>query len=248
MTPPIERPATTEGLFLWVMHRFAEIFGHRAILKGGMALRLFDCPRSTTDIDYVFVPHTSKKEIEAEVQSALQELEDATVDVKLHSTMLRAIVALDEASIQVEASVDVECESEPVATASFAAAHGQPSRVVRVMSGSHALAHKLAAWNERRLHRDLYDAYFLRTRLGWTPDRGVLESRLGEVRSRLPALRSTRTMSLDRFAGELRKAAEGLDEDDLLSELAALLPPEETAGLAARLRATLVGLADGLDR
>lgn len=116
------------------------------------------------------------------------------VDVKLRSTTLCAIVTLDEVRSQVE--VSVECESEPVATASFAAAHGQRSRIVRVASGSHALAHMLAAWNERGPHRDLYEAYFLRARLGFTQDRAVLKSRLREFRSRLPALRSIRTTRL----------------------------------------------------
>jgi len=42
MTARLDRPATRDGLFLWVMHRFAEIFENHAVLKGGMALRLVD--------------------------------------------------------------------------------------------------------------------------------------------------------------------------------------------------------------
>lgn len=57
-------------------------------------------------------------------------------------------------------------------------AQGQPSRIVRVMALDYALAHKLAAWNERRLLRDLYDGYFLAGRLGETPVREVLDQRL----------------------------------------------------------------------
>ncbi len=93
MTAPIERPATTEKLLLWIMHRFSEVFAQHAILKGGMALRLFDCPRSTTDIDYVFVPFTSKNDIVADVRRTLNELEDARIDLELHSKMLRATIA-----------------------------------------------------------------------------------------------------------------------------------------------------------
>ena len=47
MTARLDRPATRDGLFLWVMHRFAEVFENHAVLKGGMALRLVDCPRRT---------------------------------------------------------------------------------------------------------------------------------------------------------------------------------------------------------
>ena len=71
MTAPIVRPASAERLFLWVVHRFSELFGAQAILKGGMALRLLDCPRSTTDLDYIFVPFESKRDIESELRAAL---------------------------------------------------------------------------------------------------------------------------------------------------------------------------------
>ena len=48
---------TRDELFVQIMHRFAEAFEDHAIIKGGMALRLLDSPRATTDIDYVFVPY-----------------------------------------------------------------------------------------------------------------------------------------------------------------------------------------------
>ncbi len=70
----LPRPATPDGLFLWVMHRFAEVFEDHAIIKGGMALRLMDCPRSTTDIDYVFVPYRSKNDVRARIESVLAEI------------------------------------------------------------------------------------------------------------------------------------------------------------------------------
>jgi len=57
MKPILQRPATAQGLFVWVLHRFAEVFEEHAVVKGGIALALHDCPRSTTDIDYVFMPY-----------------------------------------------------------------------------------------------------------------------------------------------------------------------------------------------
>ena len=94
MTVPLQRPATADGLFLWVMHRFAEVFEEHAVLKGGIALRLLDCPRSTTDIDYVFVPFRSRAEIVDRVRHVLAELSGATVEVAVHSKMLRARVTV----------------------------------------------------------------------------------------------------------------------------------------------------------
>ncbi len=169
MTTVLPRPATPDGLFLWVMHRFTEVFEDHAILKGGMALRLVDSPRSTTDIDYVLVPYSSKKDVIDRIKAVLSELE-AEVHIAAHSKMLRADVRVDEAAIQIEISVAATCRATPMATGGFARAQGQPSHVIRVMSWDHALAHKLAAWNERRLLRDLYDCYFLAQRLGESPD------------------------------------------------------------------------------
>lgn len=244
MTTPIQRPASADRLFLWVMHRFGEVFGHRAILKGGMALRLYDCPRSTTDIDYVFAPFESKRDLVAEIRQVLLELEGASIDVQLHSKILRATVEMDGARIQIEDSVAAECASDAMATAGFARSLGQPSQVVRVMRPALALAHKLAAWNERHLQRDLYDIYFLRTRTGAAPDLEALRARLARIESRLPALRKVRSMTLAAFGNELVRAASALDESELEAELGALLPETETAGLLPRIRAAMVGLAE----
>ncbi len=178
MTTPLDRPATPETLFLWIMHRFADVFKDHAILKGGMALRLIDSPRSTTVIDYVFVPHRSKQEIRAKVESVLGEITDAELTIELHSKMMRAEIRVDRAAIQLEANVAMECKSIPISTAAVAQQVGRPARVVRIMSPDWALARKLAAWNERRLLRDLYDVYFFAARLDELPDGEVLDRRL----------------------------------------------------------------------
>lgn len=248
MTPPLARPATPDGLFLWVMHRFAEIFEEHAVLKGGIALRLFDCPRSTTDIDYVFVPFRSKSAIRGRIESALAGIEGAVVEVAAHSKMLRATIRVDSAAIQIEANVAQACETTPVPTGNFATAQGQPSRIVRVMRLDVALAHKLAAWNERRLLRDLYDCYFMTTRLGESPDLQVVDARLRRIESRLPELKKRTSMTRADLAAELRVAAEGLSAGAVRDELAPILPPDELVGLIPRLRSSLVKLAEGLDR
>lgn len=239
MTARLHRPATQDGIFLWVMHRFAEVFEDHAVLKGGMALRLLDCPRRTMDIDYVFVPFDSKKEILEGVGDVLREIEDASVDIGLHSKMLRADIRVDDAAIQIEANVAARCESIPMTTGGFARSVGQPSQVVRIMIPSHALSNKLAAWNERRLLRDLYDCYFLVGRAGASPDLEVLDQRLSNVQSRLPRLRNRRQVSRTEFAEELRQAAADLTDGDLEDELGGILPPEELAGLAMRIRSAV---------
>lgn len=247
MTVTLPRLATADGLFLWVMHRFAEVFEDHAVLKGGMALRLFECPRATTDIDYVLVPFRSKKDVRTRIVEVLEEIEGADVEVAMHSRMLRAGVRVDEAAIQVEVNVEAECPSMPVPTSGFALAQGQPSRIVRVMALDDTLAHKLAAWNERRLLRDLYDVYFLAGRLGVTPDLAVLDARLSRIESRLPRMRKRQRMTRTELAAELRSAADALTESALDDELAPILPSDELVALIARLRAVIVRVAEMLE-
>lgn len=247
MTTPLTRPATADGLFLWILHRFAEAFEAKAILKGGIELRLFDCPRSTTDVDYVFVPFRSKNDVRDRIEAVLREIDGAEVHVAVHSKMIRASLRVDGVAVQIEANVAMECPSQPLATAEFARSQGQPSRLVRVMAPDCALAHKLAAWNERRLLRDLYDAYFLTVRIGAKPDLSILAKRLARIESRHPAVRGRRKMRASELAAELRAEVEAIPDKRVREELAPLLPPDELAGLIPRIRSAIVRIAERLE-
>jgi hypothetical protein len=102
-----------------------------------------------------------------------------------------------------------------------------------------ALAHKLAAWNERRLIRDLYDAYFFVARVGVKPDRATLEDRLSSIRSRRPELKQIKTMTIGVFRDVLSKALTELNDSDVDEELGGLIPVEARAGLSVQIRAAL---------
>jgi predicted nucleotidyltransferase component of viral defense system len=52
------------------------------------------------------------------------------------------------------------------------------SSIIQVIDFGIALANKLAAWNERRLVRDLYDIYFLYKMVCVVPDEETLQFRL----------------------------------------------------------------------
>lgn len=237
-TQPL-RPATREGLLLWVIHRFGEAFEQCFILKGGMSLRLLDSPRHTNDVDLVLAPFGSKREALPVVEGLLSELDGASVSMRIHSKMIRADVRLDGVGVQVEVAVAHDCDSVPMATAALAEPQGIPSQIVRIMAPDLALAHKLAAWNERRLLRDLFDAYFLQARVGASPNLPVLRERLATFRSRLPALRRRRKMSLSEFLDALTHATDSLSDVALQEELAGLLSVDEFAGLELRMRAAL---------
>jgi hypothetical protein len=174
----------------------------------------------------------------------LSEIEGASIEVRVHSKTIRASVRLDAVAIQIEASVDMECPSMAVPTAGLAIAEGQPSRLVRVMGLDRALTHKLAAWNERRLLRDLFDVYYLVARLGAKPELAVLRKRLSKFESRLPALRKRKSMTLSVFAAELRREVDAVEEGRVADELAPVLPADELAGLVPRLRAAVLRVVE----
>ncbi len=243
MPAPINRPASQDDLFLWVMHCMTEAFAERAILKGGMALRLTGSSRATNDVDFVFCPYGSKKDIHVELERALSTLEDAVIDVAVHSKMIRASIRLDGVAIQVEANVAKVCASIPMSTASLAQKLGQAPRVIRVVDPRVAFANKLAAWNERRLLRDLYDCVLFADQYAIEPDYEILDARLQKVVSRLPQLKKVKQMTRADLAEQLRMTAKGITSDLVRDELAPVLPPAEVAGLELRLAATIRRLA-----
>ena len=170
-----------EELMVKVINLFADYFRTHAILKGGMELRLADCPRFTNDLDYVFVPFKSKNDIKDRVLEALYFLSDTSVTFSVHSKCLRYIITQNDNSIQIEISTANNCISEPMSTASLVEKTGLPVKIIRVMNWSVALAHKLAAWNERNLIRDLYDASFMYSALNVKPDLITLKERLSRI-------------------------------------------------------------------
>lgn len=228
------------------MNQFAAVFGPEAVLKGGMVLRLLDCPRFTNDLDYVFVPHSSKKEIVAEVVKALQSLDGVIVTHSLNSRCLRCQVISRDARVQVEVQVAEHCATTNLSTIRLAHAHGQQGHIIRAMSFESALAHKLAAWNERRLARDLYDVYFLSTLMAIQPDIPVLRQRLETIERRGPHGTLKSRMSLARFIVELRHETALMTQEKLEAELRDSLSREELAGLMMKLRISLSRLCDRL--
>ena len=69
-----------EALMVWIVNRLSEKFGDKALLKGGMVLRFMKCPRLTFDIDYVFSPYQSRKEIWPLIEETLKELEGVKIE------------------------------------------------------------------------------------------------------------------------------------------------------------------------
>jgi predicted nucleotidyltransferase component of viral defense system len=236
-----------EGLMVWLMNHFADTFGNNAVLKGGMELRLLGCPRHTNDIDYVFVPYSSKKDISERILDTLRGVPGLHVEYSLNSKCLRCICEYQGMRAQIEVNVAEECESQELTTATLAREHNMQGRIVRGMRFDVALAHKTAAWNERGLIRDLYDCAFMADILSVHPHRATLVRRLAQ--SEIRAGRTTKKVSM-RIPDLIRKL-----EDAILSltpqaveqQLQDFFLPEQLPGIEKKMRIGLRKLLDSLE-
>lgn len=239
---------TNDALMLWVMHRFADAFREHAILKGGMQLMLLSSERHTNDLDYVFVPFDSKNDVADRIEKLLGEIPGVLVERTMHSNTGRYGIRVGKAAIQIEFNVASTMASAPITTDMLATRVGELPRLIRVMASDVALAHKLAAWNERRLIRDLYDVYYWVAIIKTAPHIETLKIRLKAVKSRIPALKKVKVMTLAQFVNTFSVAIDELTDRDLRADLAGLLSPERLVGLTPVLKAKLSELAAELER
>lgn len=236
---------TLEDLMLFLINLFGEKYPQSAILKGGMALRLLDCPRFTNDLDYIFIPYSSKRDIVHDICQLLDEQQGLEYKYNLNSKCLRIRINYHNISTQVEINVAQSCPSVAISTNALTAKTGQLSRIIKIMDYDVSMAHKLAAWNERKLIRDLYDLHFYYVFLQVLPNLDILTERLKKV---APTKRNQppKSMSLDQLIQSLRSTLLKLTPEDM-NELTDYLPAGDLAGLEMRLKANLLKLCDQLE-
>lgn len=229
-----------EGLLVRLLHHVNETIPSRSVIKGGIVLRLLDCPRQTNDLDVVLLPFGSKRDAAPLLEDALRRFPCDALDIRVHATAIRARIRQGDVVAQVEASVAEECPATPMTTSNLARLHGELPRIVQVMRFDVALAHKLGAWMERSLLRDLYDIHYWVAIQKTAPDIATLKRRLGSVHARKG---KPRPWSAGELADSLEARLDTLTDGDLREELHVVLPDAEFAGLAARLRSGLVPFA-----
>ncbi|MBN2188932.1 MAG: nucleotidyl transferase AbiEii/AbiGii toxin family protein [Chitinispirillaceae bacterium] len=235
-----------ESLMVLIMNHFADRFSNHAILKGGMELRLLDCPRFTNDLDYVFIPFSSKKDVQDIVVEALKEIPGTAVTSSINSKCLRCVVEHEHMKLQIEINAEKECPSLELSTSALARGRGQQGRIVRVMRPDHALAHKIAAWNERNLMRDMFDMYFLFERCGVKPEVEVLKMRLAASEIRTSGRTKMIGMTLNDLCEKLNSFIESITQDEIDGELKDYLTGEERSGLELKFKAALKKLVEYL--
>ena len=235
---------STEALLSWIVDFFAQKFGNSAILKGGMSLRLMHSPRYTNDVDYIFVPFDSKKDVKTLVGEALAQVEGLSFNTTMNSKALRIIIDYAGQQAQIEINVEKKCPSIPMSSTLLSTPYGYPARIIRVMGPGAAFAHKIAAWNERELMRDLYDVYQYESLFKAMPRMDVLLVRLKKARSYRNVVAAK---NLDGLVDKLRICAENLTEESF-GELVPLLESNELAGLSFRIRPSILALCDKMEK
>lgn len=207
-------------------------------------LRILGCERLTNDLDYVFVPFRSKKDVLDDVLAALKELDGAEISHSMNSKCLRIIVGIKDIRIQIEIKTALEMPTRIVSTKDFSALYALPPRLIPIMDYPVALANKLGAWNERRLLRDVYDIWFY-LKLGVRPDRQTLEDRLKKPEySRLVKnAEQFKGHTTSEFYTFLYSHVQKLTDQDIAESLRDYLPEEDLPGLAMRFKAEISKLA-----
>jgi predicted nucleotidyltransferase component of viral defense system len=239
----MENMIKVEALLVRVMDLFARKFDRRAVLRGGMGLRILGCERLTNDLDYVFIPFKSKKDIVEDVISTLREIEGAKIQYSLNSKCLRVALKVDDVSIQVEAKVAMDVPIQIISNKELALKFNLQPRLIPVVEYSVALANKMAAWNERRLVRDVYDIWFYLT-MGINPDIKTLKERLKKPSySKLVRKEDYfRGAEVGQFYDFLRIKIRDMTDKDIENSLGDYLKKEDIAGLSMKFRAKLADL------
>lgn len=232
----------TEALLAWIVDFFSTRFGNSAILKGGMSLRLMHSPRYTNDVDYVFIPYNSKKNIRPLIENALATVKNLNFKTTINSKALRIFIEYRGKSAQIEISAKKECPSIAMSSALLSTNYGFPTRIVRIMEPSFSYAHKIAAWNERELVRDLYDIYQYESVFRIIPNVEILQDRLKNAKD-FKGVNVAK--NIDDLKEKLNICAQKLDGQSI-NELRPLLSKAELSGLDFRMRLALFSLCEKL--
>ena len=235
-----------EMLLAKVMNHLADRMKDKLVLKGGMLLRLHNSPRSTQDVDYVWISKDSKKRLVQEIEKSFTGMEGIRMDA-VEVTDKGVFVDFSDATtgekglLEMEVTTETQLPTEPMSTGPLGARYALGARVIATMALPEAFAHKIAATLERDVARDLYDLCQMQALSSW--DDATLIDRLQEVsinRAKPKALTPRQAAEI------LAKKLENLDQKRVEQELYPLLPKEYQAGVLSLIRAGVTRIVDKL--
>jgi len=233
-----------QALLAQIIDLFAQRFDRNAVLCGGMVLRILGSPRLTNDLDYAFIPFKSKKDIVEDIVSCLEQIPGAEIRHSMNSKCLRIIITVGEISVQVEVKAAMKIATTTATTRLLSPLFKLPARTIKILDFSYAMANKMAAWNERRLIRDIYDIWFF-CRMNTRPDEETLKKRLLKPAYSRSVKKSAyfKGSSTEDFYDLIRNYCASLTDADIEKELSDYLPASEITGLSDMFRAAFVNLS-----
>ncbi|MFH1356988.1 MAG: nucleotidyl transferase AbiEii/AbiGii toxin family protein, partial [bacterium] len=101
-----------EKLLLKIIHLLSQKYKNKAILKGGMLLRLLNSPRHTQDVDYIFVDIDSRKIVAQEINKLLLKEKIQVKNTQLNS---RGII-MEACEEDITALIEISVKDKPYAT------------------------------------------------------------------------------------------------------------------------------------
>ncbi len=149
-----------EQLLIRLINFFAEKFKDRIVLTGGMLLRLYQSPRATQDVDFIFISSESKKTLHPKLCRTIGAMKGVQLDrVDVNSRGIFMDVSADDekAALEITVRPRIGLRSEPISTAMLSQKFLLSGRIVSTLALPEAFAHKIAATLERESTRDLYD-------------------------------------------------------------------------------------------
>lgn len=229
----------TEEIIAKVLSQLADVFKNQLILKGGVLLRLLNSPRSTRDLDYVWIRTKKRNLFGEEVKKSLNEINGISV-TDIQSNSRGVFIEIQDQSSRQKVKIEISVVAstglppKPISTAVLAKLYNLKTQVIAAMDPSEAFSHKIAAALERNLVRDLYDLSQMEPLTPFDPK--TLEERL----SRLEISRAKpRHVAFEEAANLLQKKLDQLSQKKIETELFGVIPDDQFPGLDLIIRATV---------
>lgn len=237
-----------EEMLVRIIHALSEKFRAHLVLKGGMLLRLLNCPRSTQDVDYVWLSTESKKVLGKAIEEVLRSMPEITITtVNLNSRGIFIDVAATEApdilaKIEIDVKPTLNLPSEGISTVALANQYALAGRIVSTVALSEAFANKIAATLERDVARDLYDLSQFEPLCHY--DLTTLQKRLAKIEINRA---KPKVISFVDASAIMKQKMEGITESTLAQTLYPLLPENQRQGLVPIIRAAVARIAQRLE-
>lgn len=238
----------SEELLVRIIHALSEKFRSHLVLKGGMLLRLLNCPRSTQDVDYVWISTESKKVLGKEIEQVLKAMPELTITtVNLNSRGIFIDVAATDApdilaKIEIDVKPTLNLPSDGISTVALANQYALAGRIVSTVALPEAFANKIAATLERDVTRDLYDLSQFEPLCHY--DLPTLQKRLAKIEINRA---KPKAITFADASAMMKQKMEGITESALTQTLYPLLPENQRQGLVPIIRATVARIAQRLE-